>query len=78
MPQITVVGPLASQGEAEATADTLGRSNHSVYSRAVKDAQGYDTDEKQWFVERDTDAPPQKIFGHDWSTIQAMQQRASR
>lgn len=71
----TVVGPLATEAEAQATADYLGREAHSVYSRAIKDADGFDTDERQWFVERDDSPMPARLFGMTWGQIQAKQQR---
>jgi len=70
----TVVGPLKTQSEAIETANALGHVNHSVYSRSVKDSDGFDTDERQWFVERDNNAIG-KIMGYDWQHITAMQQR---
>ena len=75
MPMIDVVGPLHSEDDARATAQALGSATHGVYSRAVKDADGYDTDARVWFVERDTDAVPDTIFGYSWVSIQAKQQR---
>ena len=72
---ITVVGPLTTKEAAEQTATALGRANHSVYSMALKDADGYDTDERAWYVERDTSAPSDTIFGYSWEAIQAKQQK---
>jgi hypothetical protein len=71
--QITVAGPF-SETEARETARALGETNHSVYSRSRVDAEGYETDERDWFVERDTDAPTSLIFGYTWADIQRMQQ----
>ena len=70
----TVVGPLKTESEAIETANSLGQANHSVYSRSVKDSGGFDTDERQWFVERDNNAIG-KVMGYDWQHISAMQQR---
>lgn len=61
---IDVVGPLSTEAAAIETAAALGDSNHSVYSRAVKDAEGFDTDGRQWFVERLLNVPG-RIFGYD-------------
>lgn len=72
--QITVAGPF-SETEARETARALGEINHSVYSRSRVDAEGYETDERDWFVERDTDAPTSLIFGYAWTDIQRMQQK---
>ena len=72
--QITVAGPF-SETEARETARALGETNHSVYSRSRVDAEGYETGERDWFVERDTDAPATLIFGHTWADIQRMQQK---
>jgi hypothetical protein len=72
---VTVVGPLKSRDDAEKTVTDLGSVNHSVYSRAIKDVDGYDTDESEWFVERDMSIVPQNVFGYDWKDIQRMQQR---
>lgn len=69
----TVAGPFGEQA-ARDTAKALGDRNHSVYSMAVKDAEGYDTDERQWFVERDESVVPDRILGYDWAQIQRMQQ----
>ena len=77
MNQITVAGPF-TEAAARDTAKALGENNHSVYSRAIVDSEGYDTGDREWFVERDTDAAPDHIFGHSWGEIQAMQQRAVR
>ena len=74
MTQITVAGPFQEQ-EARNTAKALGESNHSVYSRALLDADGFETDVRVWFVERDTEAPAERIFGYSWAEIQARQQR---
>lgn len=72
--QITVAGPF-SETEARETARALGEINHSVYSRSRVDAEGYETDGRDWFVERDTDAPTSLIFGYAWTDIQRMQQK---
>ncbi len=74
MAQITVAGPF-TEHEARDTAKALGEINHSVYSRSRVDAEGYETDERDWFVERDTEAPADRIFGYSWAEIQAFQQR---
>jgi len=77
MAQITVAGPFSEQ-EARDTARALGDSNHSVFSKALVGADGFETGESDWFVERDTEAPTTKIFGYDWADIQARQQRRGR
>jgi hypothetical protein len=74
MNAVTVAGPFDEQS-ARDTAAALGDSNHSVYSRAIRDAEGYDTDAREWFVERDNDAPAARIFGYSWAEIQRKQQR---
>ena len=72
---ITVVGPLKSESEAKETAKSLGAENHSVYSRSVKDAEGYDTNERQWFVERDESVIPKTIFGYKAQEFMSRQYR---
>ena len=74
MAQVTVAGPFAEQAARE-TAKALGDSNHSVYAKALVDVDGCETDGREWYVERDTEAVPTRIFGYDWSEIQAKQQR---
>lgn len=74
MAQITVAGPF-TEHEARDTAKALGERNHSVYSKALLDANGFETDGRIWFVERDTEAPADRIFGYSWTEIQAFQQR---
>ena len=69
----TVAGPLKTQAAATTTAEYLGAANHSTYSRAVKDADGFDTDERQYFVERLNDVVPTTILGLPWEQIQRMQ-----
>lgn len=64
MALITVVGPLTTEQAAQETAQFMGIKSHSVYSRTVRDAEGYDTDDRQWFVERDTDIV-ENLFGYD-------------
>ena len=75
MNTITVCGPLLDEQAAIETMLQMGRVNHSVYSRSLKDADGYDTDERQWFVERDLTIIPERIFGMTWAEIQAKQGR---
>jgi hypothetical protein len=70
----TVAGPFTEKAARE-TAAALGSKNHSVFSRSVKDADGYETDERQWFVERDEAVVPDRILGYEWGQIQRMQQR---
>ena len=65
---VTVVGPLKTREEAENTMRALGESNHSVYSTQ-------DGDNLAYFVERNLDAQPERIFGYSWDEIQAKQQR---
>lgn len=72
--QITVAGPF-NETAARETAQALGEANHSVYSRGRVDAEGYETEERDWFVERDTDAPTSLIFGYAWADIQRRQQK---
>jgi hypothetical protein len=74
MSAVTVAGPFDEQNARE-TARYLGDSNHSVYSRAIRDAEGFDTDAREWFVERDNDAPARTLMGYDWSEIQRKQMR---
>jgi hypothetical protein len=71
---VTIAGPM-SESSANETAQYLGIKNHSVYSRAVRDAEGFDTEAREWFVERDNDIVPDRILGYEWSDIQSMQQR---
>lgn len=73
MTLITIVGPLLSESEAKETARALGAENHSVYSRAIVDADGFDTGGRTWFVERDDSIAPRLIFGMTWQEIQAKQ-----
>ena len=77
MAQVPVAGPF-SESAARETAKALGEANHSVYSKAIPDAEGCETDARNWYVERDTAAVPTRIFGYDWAEIQAKQQRARR
>lgn len=72
---VTVVGPLHVESEARDTAKALDDANHSVYSKALVDAEGCETEEREWFVERNLDATPPQIFGYDWTEIQRMQQK---
>lgn len=74
MALITIVGPLSEEAARE-TARYLGDNNHGVYSKSILDPDGFDTDDRVWFVERDTDAMPSKILGYDWSYIQSRQQK---
>ena len=69
---ITVVGPLKSEAEAQDTASSLG-NQYSAYSRTLKDSEGYDTEERQWFVEQDTSITPSKLFGSDVKQFMARQ-----
>ena len=72
MSLITVVGPLSSETAAKDTAYALG-NQYSVYSRTLKDSEGYDTEERQWFVEQDTSITPSKLFGYDVKQFMARQ-----
>jgi hypothetical protein len=72
MSLITVVGPLKSEAEAQDTAASLG-NQYSVCSRTLKDSKGYDTNERQWFVEQDTSLTPSKLFGYDVKQFMARQ-----
>lgn len=74
MPVVTVAGPFA-EAEARSTAAALGEKNHSAFSRYKTDADGFLTDEKEWFVERDESVVPDSIFGYDWKLIERKQQR---
>jgi hypothetical protein len=73
MSTITVVGPLDNQDDAIQTSVSLGVENHSVYSRSVKDADGYDTNKRLWFVERDTSVIGSTTFGYDTKQLMARQ-----
>ncbi len=77
MATVTVAGPFGEQA-ARDTARALGERNHSVYSKALVGADGYETGESHWFVERDESITPDRILGYDWADIQAMQQRRRR
>lgn len=70
----TIAGPF-TEAQARETAAFLGNCNHSVYSRELKDAEGYGTNQYQWFVERDETAAPSHIFGMAWSEVQAKQNK---
>lgn len=59
--------------EAEQTAEALGRSNHSVYGVYRKDDEGYTLDVCDYFVERDLNAMPDRIFGMTWEEIKRKQ-----
>ena len=59
-----VVGPLKTRSEADDTARTLG-NQYSVYAVYKKDADGYTTDEQEFFVERDDTIASDRIFGYD-------------
>lgn len=72
---IIVVGPLETNEAAQETARALGKANHSVFSRAIKDANGFDTEEREWFVERDTSVLPQYIMGYSWGELNAKQMK---
>jgi len=61
---IDVCGPLKSKHDAEETMRQMGESNHAVYSR---------NDGTEWFVERNTSAMPDRIFGMTWGDIQSKQ-----
>lgn len=69
----TVAGPFGTEDEAQTTAETLGLSNHSVFSRYISDDEGYLTEQRDWFVERHNDLMPATIFGHSPARIAAMQ-----
>lgn len=75
MALITVVGPLKTRKEAEDTAQYLGSKQHSVYSRAIKDNEGYDTDESEYYVEKDDSILPETFFGYTWNQIQKKQHK---
>ena len=64
MTLLTIVGPLSNEKDARDTASSLDE-NCSVYSRYIKDSEGYDTENRQWFVERDETLPSGKIFGYN-------------
>lgn len=59
-----IYGPTADEKAARETARAIGE-NCTVYSRAVKDTEGYDTDDRLWFVEQDDSLPSGKIFGYE-------------
>ena len=75
---ILVAGPFKTEREASSTADALGRKNHNVYSRYIDDAEGYTTNVKEYFVERDTEAQPELIFGRSWEQILELQRGPRR
>lgn len=69
-----IFGPTPDETAARETAAALG-ANCSVYSRAVKDSEGYDTDARVWFVEQDDSKPSGKLFGYDARQFMARQYR---
>ncbi len=72
----TVVGPLKDEESAKQTAKDLGSERHSVYSKEIKDAEGYGTGKHEYFVERDNTIPAKQIFGmSSFAEISARQQK---
>ena len=67
----TVVGPLKTEGEAVETAQYLG-NQYSVYSRSIKNADGLETESREWFVERD-DSIVTNLFGYPINAFLAKQ-----
>jgi hypothetical protein len=74
MALVTIVGPLKDEKSAIETCAELGNANHSIYSKAINDAEGYEIG-REWFVERNTDLIG-RVFGYEWAQIQAMQQKS--
>lgn len=72
---VTVIGPLATEQEARDTCSVLGDKNHSVYSRAIHDSDGFETDNREWYVERDLDIVPNILFGMSWDEIRGKQSK---
>ena len=72
---VLVAGPFTTEEEAQDTANYLGKSSHSVFCRYKNDLEGYVTNEAEYFVERDAQAMPERIFGRSWEEIKAKQGR---
>ena len=72
---ILVAGPFATQEAADETVKALGSQNHSTYAQYKTDAEGFTTHEKEYYVERDIEAQPARLFGMSWGEIQKRQQR---
>ena len=70
----TIVGPLKTEWQASDTASNLG-DDCSVYSRSIVDAEGYDTGERAWYVERNDEIPSNRIFGFDAAKFMRRQYR---
>lgn len=70
---IIVAGPFDTEQTASDTARFLGDANHSVFSRVVKDSEGFETHVRQWFVERHLAVVAQTIVGLSWEQIRAKQ-----
>lgn len=75
MRYVLVAGPFDSKDKAEETARYLGLQNHSAFGRAKTDEDGFTVDEYDWFVERDTQAMPDKCFGYSFSDLMNKQYR---
>lgn len=67
----TVAGPFTKE-QAEQTAKALG-NQFSVYGVYRKDAEGYTTDECDYFVEQDTSIVSDRLFGYDTTQFLAKQ-----
>lgn len=72
-----IAGPFTSEQIARDTANAIG-ANCSVYSRAIKDADGYDTDGRTWWVEQDDTLPSGKLFGYDTAQFMAKQYKPAK
>ena len=70
---VLVAGPFKTEKDATETAAYLGSSNHSVFCRYKNDLEGYTTNEAEYFVERDTEAIPDRIFGMNATQIQKIE-----
>ena len=68
-----IAGPFADPKTARDTAKYLGESNHCAVGFARKDSEGFNTDECDWFVERDNSIVPTTIFGYESKSFMARQ-----
>ena len=59
----TVAGPFKIKSEAQNTATCLG-NQAGIYSIYIKDADGFNTENLEWYVERDLTIAPCKLFGY--------------
>jgi hypothetical protein len=69
---IRTVTTAMTKQEAIETAKQLGKQ-FSAFGVSRKDADGYETDESDWFVEQDDSIESDKIFGYDAKEFLAKQ-----